>query len=100
MNKVPDLAIVRYEYANSLLYTFRDERAQQAIAQLMLAAQLPAEYSMEWLDRAYARKRLKEVKAWVDSGMSFSRFDRKRRKYMSKGDRNLYAVNQPPFLVE
>ena len=99
VKKVPDLAIVRYEYANSLLYTFRDERAQQAVAQLMLAAQLPAEFSMEWLDRAYARKRLKEVQAWVDSGMSFGRFDRKRRKYMAKGDRNLYAVNQPPFLV-
>lgn len=100
VKKVPDLAIVRYEYANSLLYTFHDERAQQAIAQLMLAAQLPAQYSMEWLDRAYARKRLQEVQAWVKSGMSFGRFDRKRRKYMSKGDRNLYAVNQPPFLVD
>lgn len=100
VKQVPDLAIVRYEYANSLLYTFREDQAQQAIAQLMLAAQLPAEYSMEWLDRAYARKRLKEVQAWVDSGMSFARFDRKRRKFMNKADRNLYAVNQPPFLVD
>ena len=32
--------------------------------------------------------------------MSFKRFDRKRRKFMEKEDRNLYAVNQPPFLVD
>ena len=39
-------------------------------------------------------------KAWQASGMSFKRFDRKRRKFMEKEDRNLYAVNQPPFLVD
>ena len=100
VEQVPDLAIVRYEYANSLLYTYQGDQAQQALAQLMLAAQLPARFSMEWLDRAYARKRLKEIQAWQASGMSFKRFDRKRRKFMEKEDRNLYAVNQPPFLVD
>jgi hypothetical protein len=55
---------------------------------------------MEWLDRAYARKRLQEVQAWRDSGMSFKRFDRKRRKFMRKENINLYAVTRPPFLVD
>ena len=97
---VPDLAIVRYEYANSLLYTHQGDAAGKALAQLMVAAQMPARYSMEWLDRAYARKRLKEIQAWQASGMSFKRFDRKRRKFMLHEDRNLYAVNQAPFLVD
>ena len=38
--------------------------------------------------------------AWRDSGMSFKRFDRKRRKFMLKENTNLYAVTLPPFLVE
>ncbi|MEE2602051.1 MULTISPECIES: hypothetical protein [unclassified Alcanivorax] len=97
---VPDLAIVRYEYANSLLYTYQDEAAGRALAQLQKAADLPARFSMEWLDRAYARKRLQEVQAWRDSGMSFRRFDRKRRKFMRKENINLYAVTRPPFLVD
>lgn len=95
-----DLSIVRYEYANSLLYTFQKSRADVAIAQLQQATALPARFSMEWLDRAYAQKRLKEVLAWQQSGMSFKRFDRKRRKFMLKQNRNLYAVNQAPFLVD
>ena len=57
---MPDLAIVRYEYANSLLYTFRDEPSGRCP---LMRPPLPR-YSMEWLDRAYARKRLKEVQAW------------------------------------
>lgn len=96
----PDLAIVRYEYGNSLLYTYQGEGAEQAIKQLQQAVELPALFSMEWLDRAYAQKRLKEIQAWKASGMSFKRFDRKRRKYMEKKNRNLYAVTLPPFLVD
>lgn len=97
---VPDLAIVRYEYANSLLYTYQEASAEQALAQLQAAADMPARFAMEWLDRAYARKRLQEVQAWRDSGMSFKRFDRKRRKFMRKENINLYAVTRPPFLVD
>jgi len=97
---VPDLAIVRYEYANSLLYTHQDASADQALAQLQAAADMPARFAMEWLDRAYARKRLQEVQAWRESGMSFKRFDRKRRKFMRKENINLYAVTRPPFLVD
>jgi len=97
---VPDLAIVRYEYANSLLYTYQEASADQALAQLQTAADMPTRFAMEWLDRAYARKRLQEVQAWRDSGMSFKRFDRKRRKFMRKENINLYAVTRPPFLVD
>ncbi len=100
LQAVPDLAIVRYEYANSLLYTYQGEAVEQALAQLQKAAEMPARFSMEWLDRAYARKRLQEVQAWRDSGMSFKRFDRKRRKFMRKENHNLYAVTRSPFLVD
>lgn len=100
MKAVPDLAIVRYEYANSLLYTYQEGGAEQALVQLQKAADMSARFSMEWLDRAYARKRLQEVQAWRDSGMSFKRFDRKRRKFMRKENHNLYAVTRPPFLVD
>ena len=100
LTAVPDLAIVRYEYANSLLYTHQDGSAEQALTHLQKAADMPARFAMEWLDRAYARKRLQEVRAWRDSGMSFKRFDRKRRKFMRKENINLYAVTRPPFLVD
>ena len=94
VEQVPDLAIVRYEYANSLLYTYQGDQAQQALAQLMLAAQLPARFSMEWLDRAYARKRLKKSRPQA-SGMSFKRFDRKRRKFMEGGSQPLRSESAP-----
>ncbi len=100
LTAVPDLAIVRYEYANSLLYTYQDGSAEQALTHLQKAADMSARFAMEWLDRAYARKRLQEVRAWRDSGMSFKRFDRKRRKFMRKENINLYAVTRPPFLVD
>ena len=100
LKAVDDMAIVRYEYANSLLYTGQPGALKRAQRQLTLASKEPALYSMEWLDRAYARKRLKEIKALRASGMSFARFDRKRRKYMARHDINLYAVTGKPFLVD
>lgn len=92
-----DMAIVRYEYANSLLYMERTDRIDEAIAQLELAAAAEASFSMEALDALYARKRLAEVRALRDSGMRFAAFDRARRKHMSKTDGNLYCVLLPPF---
>ncbi|EKF75372.1 hypothetical protein A11A3_03409 [Alcanivorax hongdengensis A-11-3] len=100
LKAVDDMAIVRYEYANSLLYTGQPDAAKRAEAQLQKASNEPALYSMEWLDRAYARKRLKEIQSLRASGMSFARFDRKRRKFMARHDANLYAVTGKPFLVD
>lgn len=94
-----DMAIIRYEYANSLLYIGKDEEAANAMKQLQAAAAMTAGYSMEALDVLYARKRLVEVRSWQDSGISFGKFDRKRRKYMERTGENLYSVVSRPFLV-
>lgn len=99
MELVDDIAIVRYEYANSLLYIDKATSADLAQRQLQEAAQMKSLFSMEALDVLYARKRLQEVRAWRESGMSFDKFDRKRRKFMEKNDANLYSVVSRPFLV-
>ncbi len=99
LDLVGDIAIVRYEYANSMLYIDKADQVNQAIEQLAEAVKLKAGFSMEALDILYARKRLEEVRAWRDSGMSFGKFDRKRRKFMEKNDANLYSVVSRPFLV-
>lgn len=99
LDLVDDLAIVRYEYANSLLYIEKGAQVTEAIDQLSRAVKIKAGFSMEALDVLYARKRLEEVRAWHDSGMSFGKFDRKRRKFMEKSDANLYSVVSRPFLV-
>ena len=99
IGEVDDMAIMRYEYANSLLYIDKGKDYQAALEQLQKAVTMKAKYSMEALDVLYARKRLAEVKSWRASGMSFPSFDRKRRKYMEKNDANLYSVVSPPFLV-
>jgi hypothetical protein len=99
MELVDDIAIVRYEYANSLLYIDKGTSADLAQRQLQEASQMKSLFSMEALDVLYARKRLQEVRAWRESGMSFDKFDRKRRKFMEKNDANLYSVVSRPFLV-
>lgn len=99
LKQVEDMAILRYEYANSLLYMDRAAEIEHALQQLSRAASLPSSYSMEALDGLYAKKRLQEVRAWRESGMSFGRFDRKRRKHMEKSGENLYSVVLQPFLV-
>lgn len=100
LNSVDDMAIVRYEYANSLLYLEKGAGIDAALDQLRQAAALPSSYSMEALDVLYARKRLVEVRAWQDSGMSFGKFDRKRRRFMQRSGENLYSVVSSPYLVQ
>jgi hypothetical protein len=99
LNSVDDMAIVRYEYANSLLYLEKGAGIEAALDQLRQASTLSSSYSMEALDVLYARKRLEEVRAWQASGMSFGRFDRKRRRFMQRSGENLYSVVSSPYLV-
>ena len=92
-----DMAIVRYEYANSLLYMEQTRETEEAIRHLEAAVNSVPAFSMEALDVLYAGKRLAEVKALQQSGMGFRAFDRARRKHMERSGENLYCVLLPPF---
>lgn len=92
-----DMAIVRYEYANSLLYMEQTRETEEAIRQLEIGAATKPSFSMEALDVLYAKKRLAEVQALQQSGLGFRAFDRARRKYMERSGDNLYSVMLPPF---
>ena len=94
-----DMAIVRYEYANSLLYMEQTKETDEAIRQLEAAVASEPSFSMEALDRLYAQKRLQEVQALQASGSGFRGFDRARRKYMERSGDNLYCVLLPPFQI-
>jgi hypothetical protein len=94
-----DMAILRYEYANTLLYVDEPEAEQRAVAQLEKAISVKPGFAMEMLDRQYARKRLEEVRAWQGTDMSFGAFDKRRRQYMHDNDINLYSVLHDPFIA-
>ena len=94
-----DMAIVRYEYANSLLYMEQTGETEEAIRQLEAALATEPSYSMEALDRLYAQKRLEEVRALQASGSGFRCFDRARRKHMERSGENLYCILLPPFQI-
>lgn len=95
----PDIALTRFEYANTLLYIDSDKEIDESIKQLELAASFVPRHAVEALDIAYAKKRLVEVVDFKSSGGGFFNYDRKRRKYQNKGKINLYDVMAEPFLV-
>lgn len=96
---VPDAALTRYEYANTLLYVDSAAGIDECIAQLKVAASFTPRHAVEALDIAYAKKRLAEVEDYKASGGGFGRYDRKRRRYQNKTGRNMYCVAGEPFLV-
>ncbi len=95
---VPDMALTRFEYANTLLYIDSEKNIDESIAQLEMASNFVPLHAVEALDIAYAKKRLAEVQDFKTSGSSFFTYDRRRRKYQNKGQSNLYDVLAPPFL--
>lgn len=96
---VPDVALTRFEYANTLLYVDSGSAIDEAIAQLRTAASLTPRHAVEALDVAYAKKRLLEVEDFKAAGGGFGSYDRKRRRYQNSTGRNLYCVTTEPFLV-
>lgn len=96
---VPDVALTRFEYANTLLYVDSASAIDEAIAQLRMAAAFTPRHAIEALDVAYARKRLAEVEDYRAAGGGFGSYDRKRRRYQNNTGRNLYCVTSEPFLV-
>jgi hypothetical protein len=98
-NKVDDLSIIHYEYANALLYMNKTREATDALQHLRRAMAIQPLFAMEALDAMYAAKRFREVDDFLKYGRSFRSFDRKRRRYVRKTDENLYNVLSPPFLI-
>lgn len=94
---VDDMAVLRYEFANSLLYMESRAQTERAIEELEKAATFEPAFSMEALDILYAAKRLEEVRAWQESDMSYRAFDRARRSYLRDSGVNLYSVYHEPF---
>lgn len=94
-----DQAILRFEYANAMLYTSRRRDLNEVLDQLEQGMKLPPSYSMEALDAMYAAKRLEEVKDFARWGRSYRAYERERRRHVRSTDANLHNVLQPPFLV-
>ncbi|MZR62058.1 hypothetical protein [Alcanivorax sp. DP30] len=95
-----DLAIVHYEYANSLIYVNRNRDIYRAFDQFNTAIGIHPKSAMEALDSMYAAKRFKEIQDYyLNYKQSFRAFERERREYMEVTDENLYNVLKPAFLV-
>ena len=95
-----DLAIVHYEYANSLIYINRNPDIYRAMEEFNVAIGIHPKSAMEALDSMYASKRLREIKDYyLNFRKSYRSFERERREYMLTTDENLYSVLKPPFLV-
>lgn len=87
-----DRAVLRYEYANAILYMNKKRDIDESMAQLKRAQAIRPRFAMEALDAMYAAKRLKEVDALAKSSASFRSFERKRLKYQKDTGQNLYCV--------
>lgn len=89
---VPDMAILRYEYANSQLYTkgrVAWPKAQQQLQQAMALTPLDV---MEALDIAYAKKHLAQLEPWAAGQQSYKDFDAGQRRLRVEHDMNGYSV--------
>lgn len=97
---VPDLAVLRYEYANAMLYIDKKTAIPEALVQLQRGISTRPYFAMEALDSMYAAKRKKEVEALAAYKGSFRAFERKRLAYQKKNNENLYCVTKPPFIIQ
>jgi len=103
LNTVPNMAIIRYEKANAMLYMNKKREIEAAIAELKKASTTKPRFSMEALDAMYAAKRMREVEALAKWPGSFRSFERKRLRHQKASNQNLYCVLPkvcPPYIVE
>lgn len=99
---IADRAVIRYEYANAILYMNKKRDIEEALGQLKRAEGTRPRFAMEALDAMYAAKRRREVEALAKSQASFRSFERKRMKYQKTRGENLYCVLPDlckPFLI-
>lgn len=92
---VPDMAILQYEYANSLIYMNRKRELNTAMRHLEKATQMRPSFAMEALDAMYAYKRLQEVRLYALNYRSFRDFEKDRFAFTRISDRNLMSVLTP-----
>ncbi|MFZ5722502.1 MAG: hypothetical protein ACOY33_02460 [Pseudomonadota bacterium] len=100
---VPNAAIIRYEYANAMLYMDKKKKIDMALNQLDQAAKTKPQFAMEAFDAMYASKRKREVEALAKWPGSFRSFERKRLKYQKDSNQNLYCILPkvcPPFIIQ
>lgn len=99
----PRAAIIRYEYANAVLYLDKKTKIDEALAQLKQANETKPMFSMEAYDAMYANKRKREIEALAKWSGSFRSFERKRLKYQKDSNQNLYCILPkvcPPFIIQ
>ena len=96
----PDIPIVNYEYANALIYMNRKRDLNEAISYLEKAMKIRPEFSMDALDVMYSYKRLQEVRLYALNFRSFRKFEKLRRKFSKKTDRNLTSVLSEPLTMD
>lgn len=96
----PDIPIVNYEYANALIYMNRKRDLNEAISYLEKAMKIRPEFSMDALDVMYSYKRLQEVRLYALNFRSFRKFEKLRRKFSKKTDRNLTSVLSDPLTMD
>jgi len=96
----PDIPIVSYEYGNALIYMNRKRNLNKAMKNLESATKMRPQFSMDALDTMYAYKRLQEVKLYALNYSSFRKFEKARRKFSKKTDRNLTSVLTPSLTME
>jgi hypothetical protein len=87
-----NLAIIRYEYANAILYINKRRGIDEAIEQLARASRTPPRMAIEALDAMYASKRLREIRSLAKSTKSFRSYERQRSQMQQQQDVNLYCV--------
>ncbi|HEY0664054.1 MAG TPA: hypothetical protein VGD18_05540, partial [Thiobacillaceae bacterium] len=103
LNTVPNMAIIRYEKANAMLYMNKKREIEAAIAELKKASTTKPRFSMEALDAMYSAKRMREVEALAKWPGSFRSFERKRLRHQKASNQNLYCVLPkvcPPYIVQ
>lgn len=100
LKAVGDMAMLRLEYANTVLYVDKEKGLDQAILNLWIASNTKSASAMEELDRVFSAKRLKEIKAIKEADVPFKKFDKARTKYIRKNDVNIYYIGEPAFIYE
>ena len=93
--EAPDVPILKYEYANALLYMSRRRELDRALELLEATTRFNPIFSMDALDTMYAFKRLQEIRLFDEEYESFRRFERDRRNFTEVSDRNLTNVLTP-----
>lgn len=99
INLVPDMAILRYEHANSMLYAQGRKVWPEVEKELQKAVEQEPQHVMEALDRAYAGKHLARLRAWAAGNASYKKYDARERRHRNKQDINGYYIDAASMIA-